>query len=60
MNKVSNTAGTGGQTKVKDCACEHEYQDAKYGRGKRVHNPCKSKSGGKGLRCTVCNRQHDE
>lgn len=36
------------------CMCKHEYQDEKYGVGKRVHNRCRK--GGKfvGWRCTVC------
>ena len=41
------------------CKCKNEYQDRKYGKQKRVHNP---KSGGvrggtggaKEYRCTVC------
>ena len=24
--------------KVLKCKCKHEYQDKKYGKGKRVHN----------------------
>ena len=34
------------------CNCEHEYQDERYGKGKRLHN-----QGGKESnlwRCTVC------
>jgi hypothetical protein len=37
------------------CKCEHEYQDAKYGAGLRVHHyapSANSKNGG--WRCTVC------
>jgi len=37
---------------VKACVCSHEYQDKKYGKGMRVHNP---KKGG-GSSCTVCGR----
>jgi len=36
-------------TKVIKCTCRHEFQDTKYGKGKRVHNKTK-----KGWRCTVC------
>lgn len=36
---------------IRSCTCKHEYQDQKYGPGKRVHNPCKK---GEYLRCTVC------
>lgn len=34
---------------ILSCTCKSEYQDAKYGIGKRVKNPCKD-----GARCTVC------
>lgn len=46
-NKVSR------DTKIADCVCEHAYQDAAYGKGKRVHNPTKD-----GWKCTVCARKH--
>jgi hypothetical protein len=36
-------------TEVKSCNCKHEYQDAVYGKGQRVHNPST-----KGHRCSVC------
>jgi hypothetical protein len=42
---------------IKRCTCKHEYQDKKHGKGKRVHNPLRSKSPGGKLtdwRCTVC------
>jgi hypothetical protein len=35
---------------IKPCKCEHAYQDEKYGRGKRLHNPLPNG----GARCTVC------
>lgn len=40
--------------RVMDCICVHEYQDSKYGKGKRVMNPKK-----KGYQCTVCGRMYD-
>jgi len=41
-------------TKIKNCDCKHEYQDKKYGKGKRVHNPTiKDK-----WRCTVCKKEN--
>lgn len=40
-------------TKVMRCTCKHEYQDRKYGKGKRVHN---MKVDGKFV-CTVCRRE---
>jgi len=38
------------------CSCKNEFQDTKYGKGNRLHNPCKSLSKEKdmGIRCTVC------
>ena len=42
------------------CTCKHEYQDAVYGQGKRVHNECSTKAAKSrkvevtGYRCTVC------
>ena len=42
-------------TSIKECDCVHEYQDKKYGKGKRVHNV----AGGRGagfLRCTSCGK----
>ena len=37
-------------TDVKECTCKNEYQDKKYGKGKRV---CNSTATGQ-WRCTVC------
>ncbi len=37
------------------CVCAHEYQDKRYGKGMRLHNPMKEKDG-KNWRCTVCGR----
>ncbi len=39
------------------CTCENKYQDKKYGKGKRVHNPLQ---GGKTNRCTVCKVERGE
>lgn len=44
-------------TKIKLCTCEHAYQDAAHGKGKRVHNHA-SKSDA--WRCTVCGRESKE
>lgn len=35
---------------IKPCDCKHEYQDNKYGKGKRVFNKTMKDKG----RCTVC------
>lgn len=42
------------------CSCGHEFQDQTYGRGQRVHNPCRKGLGPvTGYRCTVCGRMID-
>jgi len=43
---------------IQKCSCEHEYQDKKYGKGRRVHNPTNKKQGEISVvRCTVCSRE---
>ena len=44
------------ETKVIDCNCNHEYQDGRYGKGKRLANPTKTKDGKQRHRCTVCRK----
>lgn len=42
--------------KVLRCRCYHDFQDKRYGRMKRLHNPT-GRDGAKhpdGWRCTVC------
>jgi len=47
-------------TLITQCVCEHKYQDSVYGKGNRVHNPCRTTTPQKtGYRCTVCGRTHD-
>lgn len=36
------------------CTCKNEYQDKEYGKGNRVHNPCKKNTS---ARCTVCGKE---
>jgi hypothetical protein len=43
-------------TKILDCGCDHDFQDKRYGKGKRVHNPAKADNGVK-YRCTVCGKE---
>ena len=43
-------------TKIMKCYCEHEFQDNKYGKGKRVFNQT-AKCDGKTYRCTVCGKE---
>jgi len=42
-------------TKILPCTCQSEYQDQRYGKGNRVHNPRKEKT----YACTVCGREKD-
>ena len=39
-------------TVIMPCNCKHEYQDEKYGIGRRVFNKCS----GFNARCTVCGK----
>lgn len=41
-------------TTIRACDCEQEFQDKKYGKGKRIHNEAKGKTGTKAWRCTGC------
>lgn len=43
--------------KITSCDCKHEYQDKMYGRGQRVHNPCKRGTDSVDYRCTVCGKK---
>lgn len=47
-------------TRVLACTCEHEYQDEKYGKRNRLHNPCKETAGRVSWRCTVCGAERDK
>jgi len=38
--------------KPMECVCASEYQDKRYGKGMRLHNPTKD-----GWRCSVCGRE---
>jgi hypothetical protein len=48
-------AASGKGSRVVSCDCNHEYQDSKYGKNRRVANNCKD---GKSATCTVCGRGH--
>lgn len=47
-----------GDVRVLTCNCIHEYQDSRYGKGRRLHNPTEKLAPGattvKLYRCTVC------
>lgn len=45
------SAPPGGPTKSMACVCQNEFQDVRYGKGKRLYNRTKN-----GWRCTVCSR----
>jgi len=43
---------------IAKCNCKHDWQDRKYGKGKRVHTEASGKkSGTKKISCTVCGSQ---
>ena len=50
---MTNTDSGVQGTAILACTCKHDYQDKKYGRGKRVHNRKASKST-HNFKCTVC------
>jgi hypothetical protein len=43
---------------IHKCSCVHEYQDATYGTGMRVMNPCKPGNPQNFVRCTVCLKEY--
>lgn len=43
------------KTKIINCDCESDYQDRKYGKGKRMANWAPKQNG---WRCTVCGKVH--
>ncbi len=45
-----------GEKMILKCTCTNIYQDKRYGKGNRVHNPCGKGQGGKTdqYRCVVC------
>lgn len=51
--KADTSSGQG--TEILICSCQHEFQDKKYGKGKRVHNRKASKSTFD-FKCTVCGK----
>ena len=44
-----------GTTTIVNCTCASQFQDARYGVGRRVANVAKD---GDGSRCTVCGAEH--
>lgn len=41
-------------SRIVSCVCQHQFQDQRYGTGKRVANPTAKGT----YRCTVCQREH--
>jgi len=39
------------------CSCEHEYQDKKYGKYRRIFNSTKKNKIIQSWRCTVCGHE---
>ena len=44
-------------TAIKACVCAHAWQDARYGKGKRVHNSVDKTRDPQVWRCTVCAKE---
>lgn len=53
MSKTTTVSYTKAPTKIIKCSCQHATQDGMFGKGQRLHNPCKSASG-TAYRCSVC------
>lgn len=49
------------KTQIVVCTCKHEFQDAEYGKGRRVTTPCNTEQEKKNfvVRCTVCKKEHN-
>lgn len=45
------------ENNIKKCTCKHEFQDEKYGKGYRVHNPINNEANINNWRCTVCKQE---
>lgn len=43
--------------KIKHCSCRHDFQDATYGEGMRVHNKAGGNKKPLAWRCTVCGKE---
>lgn len=48
------------KTKIIECDCKHEYQDARYGKRHRATTPNNSEQTKNNfvVRCTVCGKEH--
>jgi hypothetical protein len=51
LSTKSSSSHTIKSVKILECVCNSDYQDSRYGKNKRVHNPNKD-----GYKCTVCGR----
>ena len=50
--KAQSQSYSGKSCKSFECVCASEFQDKRYGKNKRLHNPTKE-----GFRCTICKRE---
>lgn len=59
MNNADAKKDNMGESIIKACLCEHDFQDQQNGRGMRVFNPIGKNEKGTSSgthRCTVCGR----
>lgn len=42
------------KTKIANCSCKNNFQDERYGKGKRVFNLREGNKTGSEYKCTVC------
>lgn len=57
---TKNTYGGVERSRVMRCDCKHDYQDEKYGVGKRVHSRRVKDRKPLGWRCSVCGANKTE
>ena len=53
MPTKTSIAQSGSGTVIRACDCVHVVQDKIYGKGRRLHNGCKTG----GPKCTVCGKK---
>lgn len=56
--KITPRAQLSKDATPKSCSCPHPFQESRYGKDKRLHNPTLKKHGDSFLwRCTVCGKE---
>ena len=56
LNKKEKAKGFPEKPRILSCSCNHPFQDERFGKGKRYHNPTR-KDPPPIYRCTVCSNE---